>query len=419
MRSSLLTSFCFTSAIALFMAGCGGGSEAGDAALGGSVVGSGTTTDTPPEPGILTAGDWDDNLNFALFQNYLTDHAKSANSASFNSGDRIVITVTNAEGQPVSNAYVQIVDATYKYLSAPTASDGRVLFFPHEDGMIQRGPVTILVAPPPGQQAATPVSVPLPKMGADITIKLPDTKLAPPKELDLAFVIDTTGSMGDEINYLKAEIQGIVDGVKTKFSGVSIHYSVILYRDHGDDYVTRVFDFTSDLGNFKGQLAAQSAGGGGDMPEAMDEAMAKVPDLAWRTGNTARMAFLIADAPPHPGDDAATLSAMNALRPLGVKLYPVAASGVDAEAEYVMRVGAEATLGRYLFLTDDSGVGAPHEEPHIPCYQVQKLNTLIGRMIASELSGTRVPADPGTIIRSVGDPHEGVCRLMDGSEAHL
>jgi hypothetical protein len=256
-------------------------------------------------------------------------------------------------------------------------------------------------------------------MGADITIKLPDTKVAPPNELDLAFVIDTTGSMGDEINYLKAEIEGIVDGVKATFSGVSIHYSVVLYRDHGDDYVTRVFDFTSSLGTFKDSLAAQSAGGGGDMPEAMDEAMGKVPDLAWRAGNTARMVFLLADAPPHPADEAATLSAMNALRPLGVKLYPVAASGADQEAEYVMRVGAEATLGRYLFLTDDSGVGDPHEAPHIPCYQVQKLNALIGRMIASELSGTRVPADPGSIIRSVGNPEGGVCRLMDGSEAHL
>ena len=131
------------------------------------------------------------------------------------------------------------------------------------------------------------------------------------------------------------------------------------------------------------------------------------------------MAFLIADAPPHPEAVGDYLGAVDALRPLGVRLYPVAASGVDPEAEYLMRLGAEATLGRYLFLTDDSGLGDPHAEPHIPCYQVQKLNTLIGRMIASELSGTRVPADPTQIIRSVGDPEGGVCQLPGGEEAKL
>jgi hypothetical protein len=50
---------------------------------------------------------------------------------------------------------------------------------------------------------------------------------------------------------------------------------------------------------------------------------------------------------------------------------------------------------------------------------VQKLNALIGRMIASELRATRVPANPEEVIRAVGAPKDGVCRLPNGGEARL
>jgi hypothetical protein len=82
-------------------------------------------------------------------------------------------------------------------------------------------------------------------------------------------------------------------------------------------------------------------------------------------------------------------------------------------------VGSQATLGRYLFLTDDSGVGGSHMEPTIPCYNVQRLNNLVYRVIASELDGYRIAADPAEILRSVGTPEEGVCKLADGTLAYL
>jgi hypothetical protein len=100
-------------------------------------------------------------------------------------------------------------------------------------------------------------------------------------------------------------------------------------------------------------------------------------------------------------------------------VYPVAASGVSPDAEFQMRNAAQATLGRYLFLTDDSGVGGSHAEPHIPCYQVQHLNKLINRMIASELTGERIPTEASDILRSVGEPMDGVCTLEDGTKAFL
>ncbi len=82
-------------------------------------------------------------------------------------------------------------------------------------------------------------------------------------------------------------------------------------------------------------------------------------------------------------------------------IYPVAASGVAEACELVMRTAALLTGAEYLFLTDDSGVGNPHAEPHIPHYQVQRLDRLMIRMIASELAGKRISAEPDEIIRTV------------------
>jgi hypothetical protein len=60
------------------------------------------------------------------------------------------------------------------------------------------------------------------------------------------------------------------------------------------------------------------------------------------------------------------------------------------------------TGSRFLFLTDDSGVGNAHGEPHIPFYQVQRLDLMMIRMIANELAGRHIEAEPGEIIRTVG-----------------
>ena len=62
------------------------------------------------------------------------------------------------------------------------------------------------------------------------------------------------------------------------------------------------------------------------------------------------------------------------------------------------------TGSQFIFLTDDSGVGNAHGEPHIPFYHVQKLDKMMTRMIAAELSGKRIEPEKGEIIRTVGRP---------------
>jgi hypothetical protein len=71
-------------------------------------------------------------------------------------------------------------------------------------------------------------------------------------------------------------------------------------------------------------------------------------------------------------------------------VFPVAGSGAALKAEFILRAASFLTMGQYLFLTDHSGVGNPHAKPHVPEYQVERLDRLMIRMVASELAGKRL-----------------------------
>jgi len=240
---------------------------------------------------------------------------------------------------------------------------------------------------------------------------------APRTELDVQLVLDTTGSMGDELSYLQSEFDSIATQVRAKFPNVVPRWSLVVYRDHGDEYVTRGFDFTTDTARFRANLRAQSAGGGGDTPEAVVEGIQKGLDQQWRTSspNVAKIAFWVADAPAHPGEGQKLARVIRAAKSKGVHIYPVASSDTDDAAEFQMRAAAQMTAGRYVFLTNDSGIGNSHAEPHIPCYNVSRLDHAIVRMIEVELSGRFAPAEPEKVVRTVGRPDkEGKCKLSSG-----
>jgi len=265
--------------------------------------------------------------------------------------------------------------------------------------------------PPNGAQQVTADA----GQGSSWQVTVPSPAQAATASLDLAFVLDTTGSMSDELSYINSELDNIVERVSDELPNLSIRYGLVVYRDHGDDYVTRSYDFTSDLVAFRSTLAQQWADGGGDFEEAVDEAVAAMNALSWRDGNVARVAFHVADAPPHPGLGGAYLKQVDAARKAGIRYFPVAASGIDDRTELLMREGAQFTSARYVFLTNDSGIGGEHAEPHIPCYFVQYLNVLMPRLIISELTGAYVPPDPAEVLRTGGDPQNGVCELDDGT----
>lgn len=125
--------------------------------------------------------------------------------------------------------------------------------------------------------------------------------------------------------------------------------------------------------------------------------------------------FWIADAPHHVEDADAMATSLRGARDKGIHIYPVASSGIDEFTELTMRSAAQVTGGRYVFLTDDSGVGGSHLTPTVPCFFVTKLNEAILRMVDIEMSGAYREPAAGEIIRTGGDPKSGVCKVDTGT----
>ena len=124
------------------------------------------------------------------------------------------------------------------------------------------------------------------------------------------------------------------------------------YRDVGQAYVTKPFDFTSDLGAVQRTLNGLRTGGGGDQPEAVQEALEDaVHRLAWSQDHAVRILFLIGDAPPHFERGRPYTVTMRDAVERGITIVPVACSGIDDTGEFVFRQLAAVTLGRFLFVT--------------------------------------------------------------------
>ncbi|MBO9697382.1 MAG: VWA domain-containing protein [Sphingopyxis sp.] len=365
-----------------------------------------------PQSGILTAGEHDDLLNPELYAAYVNrsgDLGQEVRDLPRVDTTRVVtVKVNDRSGQPVPFADVVVTCSDGNSITMATQADGSTVFFPGLDRLSERITVSARKA---GRTIAEarPVLVSNAAGGQLVGLTASQAAMKATK-LDLMLVVDTTGSMGDEINYLQAELRSIIGAITAKHRDLDIRIGFVFYRDLGDDYVTRTIAFDRDIGRVQGALARQDANGGGDYPEAMDQAMIRAVEQDWRP-DAVKSLLLVADAPPHDNGFGWTWQAAEAARARRIHITPVAASGVADKAEYAMRAMAAATQSRYLFLTDDSGVGNPHAPPAIDCYLVTRLDALVRRVIDSQISGRRIEPDDKEIIRSVGKYDAGKCIL--------
>jgi Tfp pilus assembly protein PilV len=127
------------------------------------------------------------------------------------------------------------------------------------------------------------------------------TPPAPAAEVEVAFVIDTTGSMGGLIEAAKQKVWAIANSLATAKPAPHIKMALVAYRDRGDAYVTKRTDLTDDLDAVYKELMSFRAEGGGDGPESVNQALHEaVTKLAWsKDDKTFRVLFLVGDAPPH------------------------------------------------------------------------------------------------------------------------
>ena len=181
------------------------------------------------------------------------------------------------------------------------------------------------------------------------------------------------------MQYIKSELKDVISKVDS-----NVRISCNYYRDYGDAYVVKPYDFTTEIDNVMDQITNQYAMGGGDYPEAVDEALYNaVSEHDWSPSARARLLFLVLDAPPHYDEDKVNSikETVKTAAEKGIRIIPVASSGVDKETEMLLRSIALETAGRYVFLTDDSGIGLGHIEADVGDFEVEYLNEMILRII--------------------------------------
>jgi Mg-chelatase subunit ChlD len=136
---------------------------------------------------------------------------------------------------------------------------------------------------------------------AESAVKSHEKEVSARPHMDLAFCIDTTGSMQGEIDMVKAKTKSLVAQLSTGKPSPIVRVGVVAYRDIGDQYVTKVFPFSDDIDKVVKDISELKADGGGDGPEAVDRGLhAAIKELKWGSDkHTAKILFLIGDAGPH------------------------------------------------------------------------------------------------------------------------
>lgn len=121
-------------------------------------------------------------------------------------------------------------------------------------------------------------------------------------KIDVAFVVDTTGSMKDDIRAVKDSLFDIVDKIVAKTEGLAIRFGIVSYRDHPPQdrtYVTRVFDFSARVRDVHDEISRLRPSEGGDTPEAVADGLFDArTKLSWDR-DAYKVLLLVGDAPPH------------------------------------------------------------------------------------------------------------------------
>ena len=329
----------------------------------------------------ISAGEVDDNARWTEYVKYRDEYGGLPVHA-LDVSERYIISVVDAEGYPVPNATVRVSgEEEVDLFEGRTYANGQTVFFPrisprHEGSREFTVNVEVDGAIQSEQFARDQES--------DWTINL-ESVVEPSASipLDLLFLLDATGSMSDEIDQIKATMLSISSRISDLPSDPDLRFGMVAYRDRGDDFITRTYHFESDVQVFLDSIREVQADGGGDEPESLNEALhVAIGEPEWRP-DAIRLVFLIADAPPHldyAQDYDYAVEMVEANRQ-GIKIFPIASSGLNPQGEYIFRQIAVHTMGRFLFIL--YGGSTPHS---VGQYSVENLDDLVVKLVEEELA---------------------------------
>ena len=333
-----------------------------------------------PQGGLVTAGEWNDLNNWDFYQKTLMKEPFKGfpDDWQMYTNHRIAVAIT-AKNKPAANATVTLFRNDTPIWTAKTDNLGRAELWV---GAFQKEKElnTALLSLKVNEQWVSTATISETQVNR---IALDETLPSPTNQVQIAFMVDATGSMGDELEFLKMDLKKVIAEVQKTNTQLKISTATVFYRDEGDEYVVKHSPFTEDINQTTEFISQQRADGGGDFPEAVDKALVQLNQLQWQPEARTRIAFLVLDAPPHnkPAVISSIQYSVKTAAASGIKLIPVVASGIDKTTEFLMRFIAMYTNGTYVFITDHSGIGNKHLEPSVGEYQVEKLSDLMVRLI--------------------------------------
>ena len=335
-----------------------------------------------PLAGTLTAGEINDLAKYDLWK-HIDANQLSSYKSIWKSKDleRIAVLLTNKFDGALINAHVQLMSRSDDVLwSGYTNNVGRVELWLDRALSLTSADLKLKIT-----HNESTYEVANPSLYAEeINLIKTPAFCQDINELDIAFVVDATSSMRDEIAFLKEELIDVIQRVRDSSKGAIIRTSSLFYRDETDAYMTKMQDFETDESTTMEFINDQQAEGGGDFPEAADSALSQaVRQMSWNKDAGARLLFFLLDAPSHSEDENINRinRAIHLAAKKGIRIIPIIASGSGSSNEYLMRKAAILTAGTYVFLTDHSGVGHGHSAPVTDAYELTFLNDLMVQII--------------------------------------
>jgi hypothetical protein len=179
--------------------------------------------------------------------------------------------------------------------------------------------------------------------------------------IEVCFVLDTTGSMGGLIEGAKLKIWSIANRMVAAKPAPQLKVALIGYRDRGDEYVTRRFDLSDDIDAVYANLQKFQAGGGGDTPESVNQALHEaVTAVSWSADrDVLKIVFIVGDCPPHldyPNDVQYPESCREAVR--RDIIVNTVQCGAYGETAAVWQEIARLAEGRYVAIGQEGGMVA-------------------------------------------------------------
>lgn len=181
------------------------------------------------------------------------------------------------------------------------------------------------------------------------------------QQIEVCFVLDTTGSMVGLIEGAKQKIWSIANTIIAVHDKPQIKMALVGYRDRGDLYITKVFDLTDDIDTVFKNLMAFKADGGGDGPESVNQALNEaVTKVGWsEKKEVVRIIFLVGDAPPHMDykDDVKYTDTIDIARKKDITINAVQC-GTQGDTTPVWQEIAKLGKGAYIPLAQEGGMVA-------------------------------------------------------------